>query len=347
MKKKLEKVMIPENPFNVEAIDSSEKMKTLKVLHLSGNTHHSMALWSRLSERSDIPVDFAVAASHKEVRNVMGDYDKIIVPSRSDLKKLAYAGFDLEKASIMEIKTSVNDRGIHEFHGERDPVSTSYIEDLDDCTEKIILCFTNISTCDTVRWRRAIRMALASLPKEYLRKVPDIYVYNTMMRALTETFNPEHKSLDSIGEEYLNTKVWGFSYLNDPDARNMKIVKKRFQRIVFAIKRHVPGYEWAPPEFTIFHEFGHFWFQSQGKIICKNNEEEIEADCDEYALKCYARLMDKYPFYITISEHDKNRGFEKMISKLLKGVKKSGLKAEKLYEKTASKIMKDLKWRKT
>jgi hypothetical protein len=345
MKKELEKVMITENPYNVEAIDSSEKTRILKVLHLSGNPHQSMALWSRLANRSDIPVDFAVAASHKEVRNVMGEYDKIIVSSRSDLKKLEDGGFDMEKASVMEIKTRVKDRGIHEFHGERNPVSPSYIKDLDDCTKRIILCFKNISTNDKVRWRRAIRMALASLPKEYLRKVPDIYVYNTMMRALTETFNPEHNTIDSVGEDYLNTKVWGFSYLNDPNARNMKINKKRFQRIVFAIKRHVPGYEWATPEFTIFHEFGHFWFQSQGKIICKNNEKEIEADCDEYALKCYARLMDKYPFYITISEHDKNRGFEKMISMFLKGVKTSGLKGEKLYEKTASKIMKKLKWR--
>jgi len=191
MKKELEKMMITESPFNVEAIDSSEKMKTLKVLHLSGNTHHSMALWSRLANGSDVPVDLAIAASHKEVREVMGDYERIMVSSPSDLKKITYAGFDLEKASVMEIKTRINDRGIHEFHGDRNPVRTSYIEDLDDCAKKIILCFKNIST------------------------------------------------------------------------------------------------------------------------------------------------------------HDKNRGFEKMIAKFLKGVKRSGLKGEKLYEKTASKIMKKLKWRKT
>lgn len=190
-------------------------------------------------------------------------------------------------------------------------------------------------------------MALASLPMEHLSKVPDIYVYNTMMRALTDTFNFDSDNIDSLGEEYLKSKVWGFSYLNDSSERNMSIDEDRYKRIILAIKRYIPGYEWATPEFTIFHEFGHFWLQSQGKIICKNNEKEVEADCDEYALKCYARLMDRYPFYITISEHEKNRGFEKMIAKFLKNVKRSGLKGEKLYEKTASKIMKKLKWRTT
>jgi hypothetical protein len=345
MKKELEKVILTENPFNVDSIEGSEKTRILKVLHLSGNPHESMTLWSRLANRSDIPVDFSVAASHTEVREVMGDYDRIMVSSRSDLKKLADGGFDMEKASIMEIKARVNAREILELQCERNPESPSYIKDLDDGTKKIILCFNNIFTQDKVRWRRAIRIALASLPMEHLSKGPDIYVYNTMMRALTDTFNFDSDNIDSLGEEYLKSKVWGFSYLNDSSERNMSIDEGRYKRIILAIKRYIPGYEWATPEFTIFHEFGHFWLQSQCKIICKNNEKEIEADSDEYALKCYARLMDKYPFYITISEHEKNRGFEKMITMFLKGVKKTGLKGEKLYEKTASKIMKKLKWR--
>ena len=346
MKKELEEVM-EENPYIVDSEESSEKAKVLRVLHLSENPRHSMSLWSRLANVSDVPVDLAVAASHAEVRDVMDDYDRIMVSSRSDMTDLSDAGISIEKVSFIELKNLGNDRGILELQGERNSSSQLHVKDFGDGTKKIILCFNNISIHDKVKWRRAIRMTLASLPMEHLSKVPDIYVYNTMMRALTDTFNFDSDNIDSLGEEYLKSKVWGFSYLNDSSERNMSIDEDRYKRIILAIKRYIPGYEWATPEFTIFHEFGHFWLQSQGKIICKNNEKDVEADCDEYALKCYARLMDKYPFYITISGHEKNRGFEKMIAKFLKNVKSSGLKGEKLYEKTALKIMKKLKWRTT
>lgn len=92
-----------------------------------------------------------------------------------------------------------------------------------DMKKKIILCFKNIATADKVKWRRAIRMALESIPKEHLTEIPDIYVYNTTMKALTDTFNPDSDRIDSLGEKYLSSKVWGFSYLNDPSERNPKI----------------------------------------------------------------------------------------------------------------------------
>jgi hypothetical protein len=213
--------------------------------------------------------------------------------------------------------------------------------------DDIILCFNNIEVKDKVKWRRAVRMALESLPNKHLNKIPDIYVYNTMTKAIAETFNPEHQSIDDVGEEYLSNKVWGFSYLTNASERNKNIDKERFKRIVLAIKRHCPGYEMPTPEFTIFHEFGHFWLQSKGKVICRENEVKMEQECDEYALTCYCRLMDKHPFYVSISENDRNRGFEQMVSKMMSCVgSETGLKGEKLYSKAASVIMEKLKWNK-
>jgi hypothetical protein len=89
-----------------------------------------------------------------------------------------------------------------------------------------------------------------------------------MTEALCETFNTDNNVfIDTVAEDYLKSKVWGFSYLCDSSARNPKIPEAEYQRIVLAIGRRIASEEYPSPEFTVFHEFSHFYLQKVKHII--------------------------------------------------------------------------------
>lgn len=68
----------------------------IKVLHL-GDPRKSMVLWSRMASRYNKPVDFAIAANPGEVKDVIGDYDVVMVCEKSDWNELERIGIDMSK----------------------------------------------------------------------------------------------------------------------------------------------------------------------------------------------------------------------------------------------------------
>jgi hypothetical protein len=130
------------------------------------------------------------------------------------------------------------------------------------------IIFNNIKKEDRTTWGNLIKTAYTSLPDRHKVIIPPVHMYNSITEALCETFNPNNNVfIDTVAEDYLKSKVWGFSYLCDSSARNPKIPEAEYQRIVLAIGRRSAFNEFPSPEFTVFHEFGHFYMQKVKNII--------------------------------------------------------------------------------
>ena len=72
----------------------------MKILHLSGSPKESMVLWSRIASRFNVPVDFAIAANPGEVKDVMEDYDAVMVRDQSDWDELKRIGAEMSNVYI-------------------------------------------------------------------------------------------------------------------------------------------------------------------------------------------------------------------------------------------------------
>jgi hypothetical protein len=129
------------------------------------------------------------------------------------------------------------------------------------------IVFNGIRGEERTTWGNLINSAYTSLPDRHKAIIPPVHIYNSITEALFETFAPDNVFIDTVAEDYLSSKVWGFSYLCDPGARNPKIPELEYQRIVLAIGRRGAFNEFPSPEFTVFHEFGHFYMQKVKNII--------------------------------------------------------------------------------
>jgi hypothetical protein len=205
------------------------------------------------------------------------------------------------------------------------------------------IVFNKINEEERTVWGNLIRSAFYSLPGSHKAAIPPVHIYNSMTEALCETFDPDNEFIDTVAEDYLKSKVWGFSYLCDSSARNPKIPAQEYQRIVLAIGRRFAFNEFPSPEFTVFHEFGHFYLQKvKNIIICKNNEKEVEHLCDRYAIESYVRLLCKNPGYRTLSSSKAHISFENLIRDTANTYCEDFTQAS--YKTAANRIVIKLKW---
>jgi hypothetical protein len=150
-------------------------------------------------------------------------------------------------------------------------------------------------------WRRIIHLSLKSLSDRQKQFIPDIYIYTTLTKSISETFNISHPGCDKICQKLFKDGTWAFAFLQTPSLRNDRIKKSDFKRAVFASSRH----ELTPdmsPEIVVMHELMHFWIFEGLKIPFNvRNEEDVEVMCNEHAIACYVSLMARNPQYTTHS----------------------------------------------
>jgi len=178
---------------------------------------------------------------------------------------------------------------------------------------------SSINQRTKMMWRNIIMSGFRCLIEDEKRAMPPFYIYNTMIQCLNETFNPSHPMVDKLADRFSEEKVWAFAFLQDPIVRNSKIPEARFQRIVVASSRN----ELTPdlsPEMVIFHEMGHFvLFNMMNVPLTTRNLEDVESECNTFALKLYMRLMILFPNYRTNSIDRSVIEFENELRNMVEG----------------------------
>ena len=200
--------------------------------------------------------------------------------------------------------------------------------------------FDSIEPSQRVIWRRAICSALESLPKDEKNVVPDIHIYPTLIKSLIMNFDPNDFRTDEIATEFYKGSAWAYS-------RMRGVNKKKF--ISFSVKRYNSIKEFVTPEFTIFHEIGHFQVSDRLKqSITAKNMKEIELKCDRYGLFALVRMLHNQKHYKTISVKKEQIQFERNVRKLIDQIIGKGkLSAGELrhkYAEISDVIMKLMKW---
>ena len=174
--------------------------------------------------------------------------------------------------------------------------------------QKII--FNNIGPIKQREWSKVLKATLSSLTSEELAVVPDIYVYQTMISSLVNNFSENSFLVDDIAAKFYKGSSWAYAYLGGD------IMKEQY--ISFSIERYYQLNEFVTPEFTIFHEVGHFQLhEREKKEVTFGNLDEIEMMCDRFGLYALVRMLYHNPNYKTIAESEVQQTFEDSIKNLI------------------------------
>ena len=173
--------------------------------------------------------------------------------------------------------------------------------------EEIIIKAMHITEEEKCLWSKAIRSTVNSLKEEEREVVPEFRLYPSLTMSLFENFNHQDNHVDDVAKRFFAGNAWGYSSLEEG---------KYF--ISLSIRRFQNLREFVSPEFTIFHEIGHFQMKIRKNIVifC-HNMNEVEMMCDRYGLYALVRMLYHNPEYRTISTIDEQVSFEENIRKLI------------------------------
>jgi len=205
--------------------------------------------------------------------------------------------------------------------------------------EKINIIFKNISEKDRMKWSYAIRAAIDSLPALEQSVVPDIYVYRTMLESFVDKFDIHSSIADEVARFMYSNGAWAYARLTDDDLF-----------ISFSIKRFEKLKEFIPPEFTFFHEFGHYQISKRfDEQIEDFGLDKIELKADRYGLFALIRMLDNNMEYKTISSIKKQKDFMNLLKELIaKNVKPAMSRDEKckIYSEIVTSVFEIYEWEK-
>lgn len=193
---------------------------------------------------------------------------------------------------------------------------------------------------DFSKWQKALKTTIKSLPKREKEVIPVIHIFEELEEAVYDNLGADNPTAQETINDFKEHGAWAFASLGAaPD----------FGRISFAVKRGIALKEHVSPEFTIFHEIGHFYlWKNHQVVITKRNKNEVELECDRYGLFSLLRMLHKNPSYKTLSQEKEHITFENSLRKLLEihiGNKKlTKQKAMKKYEKIVEDVMERMKW---
>jgi hypothetical protein len=119
--------------------------------------------------------------------------------------------------------------------------------------------------------------------------------------------------------------------------------------ISFSIETAAKSKEPLVPEFTIFHEIGHFQVSRRKNILTTVfNKTEVELMCDRYALYSYIKMLYHDKKYKTISKRKVAIQFEKdvrtLIERKFSNGKVSNAKLKSGIKQIVNSIMRRMKW---
>jgi hypothetical protein len=166
-------------------------------------------------------------------------------------------------------------------------------------------------------WKEAIEKCLSTLPESEKQYVPPVYIYNTVVQALSCTFDPHHPFLDKLIDKFSKNRIWTFCFLADEELRNPRILSDEFQRIIICNNRIEIMYD-VCPERSFFHEVYHFVdLLGNRRKYTEETKDQVEEDCEIYATMAYIRLLLMNPTYETCAYASNIREFETAIRKKL------------------------------
>jgi hypothetical protein len=131
--------------------------------------------------------------------------------------------------------------------------------------------------------------------------------------------------------------AWAYARLTDND-----------MFISLSIKRFETLAEFVSPEFTIFHEFGHYQIAKRfDEHYDEYGYEKIELKADRYGLFALIRMLDHNMEYKTISNLEKHKSFTNTLKAMIaQNVKPDMESAERkeVYTKIVNCIFKMHDW---
>ena len=199
-------------------------------------------------------------------------------------------------------------------------------------------------------WTGAINSAMNSLSDYERRVVPEFKLYPNLVMSIVDNYDIETLKTDDVAAFLFDMGAWAYARILPPNS-----VPGKFDRnglfISFSIKRAFAFLDLTPPEFSIFHEIGHFQIQYHKKIsIFRRNINKVELMADKYALYALIRMLYHNPEYKTISKLDIHIKFiastRKLIRKEIGDDKLSPAALRGKFTRIRNRIMTMLKWEK-
>lgn len=197
-----------------------------------------------------------------------------------------------------------------------------------------------ISLKDKVLWSTAINTAVNSLPLYEREVVPEFKVYPTLIMSLKDNYDLNNLETDDIAEFLFDVNSWAYS----------KIISAEDDLFIsLSIKRWSTLNEKISPEFSIFHEIGHFQIQYIKKLSTyTSNLNKIEFMADKYGIFALLRMLYHNPEYRTISSNETHIKFIQSVRKLIDlyiGQQEFPQRVlEDILKDIADKIMELMKW---
>lgn len=203
------------------------------------------------------------------------------------------------------------------------------------------LTFKNIKPKDRTKWRTALTATLASMPQKEKQVIPAVYLYPNLFMSLVDKFDVTSETIDDIAKQFYVGNAWAYSRLIGAN-KNDKFIS-------LSIGRFEQLREFVTPEFTIFHEFGHFQISERLKVKAfASNINDIEMKCDRYGLYALVRMLYFNTHYKTISNLKRQIDFEHNVRKLIRQkIRKKNITNHELsikFSLITDEIMRLMKW---
>lgn len=163
---------------------------------------------------------------------------------------------------------------------------------------------------DKLLWNKAITTAVNSLPSYEKRLVPKFKIYPTLIMSIADNYDLEDLSTDDTATYLFDAGAWAYCRMLNSQNNHLFIS--------LSIERCYDINEVVPPEFSIFHEIGHFQIQYGKKIdTYSTNKNEVEFMADKYGLYALIRMLYKNPEYKTLSKNEIHISFIKNVRKMI------------------------------
>jgi hypothetical protein len=158
--------------------------------------------------------------------------------------------------------------------------------------------------------------------------------------SLVDNFDVKEVETDDIASRFYKGNSWAYSSMSDTK-------KERF--ISLSTRRYRKLSEFVTPEFTIFHEIGHYQIADRLKIaMFTSNMNQIEMKCDRYGLYALIRMLYFNKHYKTISVNETQITFEQSLRNLLsKKFKKKKVTTQELrvgFAEIVNDVVKLMSW---
>ena len=174
-----------------------------------------------------------------------------------------------------------------------------------------------VDTKEEKKWRHAIEHCFEGLDLEDRCYIPPIYVYNTLIQAISDTYDPAHPFCDKLLDQFAKSHVWAFAFIQDEHLRNPKYSEEEIHRICLCSNRILPT-RGLSPETIIYHEMSHFLTFFRDNIpLDSTNEDYVEARCNAMSLQLFGKMLNKFPNYKPLKKGKTIDDFNKTIKQFV------------------------------